>query len=128
MARTGRRVRALTIVVLALIASRCGEGDALRQAGESCASDAECLPQLLCAGDTLRCAPPAQEGAPCTRGEECTSGLLCMGNPLRCALPGQACSVCTVNADCAPGYVCAPFSDGSRRCGTGTGGTSCLIP
>jgi hypothetical protein len=35
------------------------------------------------------------------------------------------CEVCSSDDSCKPGFVCSTFDDGSRRCGQGTGATSC---
>lgn len=37
----------------------------------------------------------------------------------------EECETCSSDDDCAAGLVCSTFDDGSRRCGQGTGGTSC---
>jgi hypothetical protein len=40
---------------------------------------------------------------------------------------GGECDTCSVDADCSGGLVCVNFSDGSRRCGSGTGTTQCRV-
>jgi hypothetical protein len=48
---------------------------------------------------------------------------------LMAALPVLGCSsecdTCTEDSDCEEGLVCTTFNDGSRRCGSGVGATSC---
>ena len=34
---------------------------------------------------------------------------------------------CESDDDCKEGFLCSDFSDGSRRCGTGVGGTTCRV-
>jgi hypothetical protein len=43
-----------------------------------------------------------------------------------CGSSGEECDVCSSDGDCTGGLVCSTFSDGSKRCGTGTG-TSCRV-
>jgi len=45
---------------------------------------------------------------------------------LGCA-KGQECDVCSSDDDCKSGFVCNSFSDGSKRCGTGVGATTCRV-
>lgn len=40
---------------------------------------------------------------------------------------GDECKTCSQDSDCKTGFVCSTFSDGSKRCGTGTGATSCRV-
>jgi Cys-rich repeat protein len=40
---------------------------------------------------------------------------------------GDECDTCTQDSDCAAGFVCSTFSDGSMRCGTGTGASTCRV-
>lgn len=40
---------------------------------------------------------------------------------------GDECQTCNQDSDCKTGFVCSTFSDGSKRCGTGTGATSCRV-
>lgn len=40
---------------------------------------------------------------------------------------GDECDKCTDDADCKDGFFCTDFSDGSRRCGSGVGATSCRV-
>lgn len=37
----------------------------------------------------------------------------------------EECETCSSDDDCAAGLVCSSFDDGIRRCGSGTGSTSC---
>jgi len=42
---------------------------------------------------------------------------------------GKECDTCQTDADCASeGLVCVSFSNGSRRCGSGVGATTCRVP
>ena len=46
--------------------------------------------------------------------------------PLGC---GKECDTCSNDDDCASeGLVCVQFSNGSRRCGSGVGATTCRVP
>jgi hypothetical protein len=53
--------------------------------------------------------------------------------PLVLALPllgcssGDECDTCSQDSDCKDGLVCSRFDDGSMRCGTGTGATTCRV-
>ena len=38
---------------------------------------------------------------------------------------GDECDTCTEDSDCEGGLLCTTFNDGSRRCGSGVGATSC---
>ena len=40
---------------------------------------------------------------------------------------GSECDKCSSDGDCKAGLVCSNFSDGSRRCGTGTGASTCRV-
>jgi len=55
--------------------------------------------------------------------------LLCLALALPAALPLAGCSseckTCKMDVDCKDGFFCTDFSDGSRRCGSGLGVTSC---
>ncbi len=42
-----------------------------------------------------------------------------------CGSSGDECDKCSSDDDCKSGLVCSKFSDGSQRCGTGVGATSC---
>jgi len=59
--------------------------------------------------------------------------LLCLALALPAVLPlagctkGDECDSCTTDADCKDGFFCTDFSDGSRRCGSGVGATSCRV-
>jgi hypothetical protein len=44
-----------------------------------------------------------------------------------CGSSGEECDTCTSDDDCKAGLVCTSFSDGSRRCGSGVGATSCRV-
>ncbi len=38
---------------------------------------------------------------------------------------GDECDTCTSDSDCKSGLFCVKFSDGSQRCGSGVGSTTC---
>ena len=38
---------------------------------------------------------------------------------------GGECDRCDADADCKDGLVCVTFDDGSKRCGSGLGATTC---
>lgn len=40
---------------------------------------------------------------------------------------GQECDKCSTDQDCKAGFVCSTFSDGSRRCGSGVGASTCKV-
>ena len=42
-----------------------------------------------------------------------------------CGSSGDECDTCSSDDDCKAGLVCSTFSDGSKRCGSGLGSTSC---
>lgn len=41
---------------------------------------------------------------------------------------GKECDLCSVDENCSCPFVCSRFSDGSSRCGSGLGATTCRIP
>ena len=42
---------------------------------------------------------------------------------------GKECDSCQSDAECAAeGLLCVTFSNGSRRCGSGQGSTTCRVP
>ena len=47
--------------------------------------------------------------------------------PLASCTKGNECDRCAADSDCQDGFVCSDFSDGSQRCGTGVGGSSCRV-
>jgi hypothetical protein len=51
--------------------------------------------------------------------------LTCL--PLLGCHNGGECDKCSTDQDCKAGLVCSNFSDGSRRCGTGTGASTCRV-
>jgi hypothetical protein len=52
--------------------------------------------------------------------------LLLLALPLAgCGSHGEECDTCTVDSDCKAPLVCTTFSDGSHRCGSGVGSTTC---
>jgi hypothetical protein len=44
-----------------------------------------------------------------------------------CSNNGGECDTCSVDTDCSSGFVCSTFSDGSKRCGSGTGASQCRV-
>jgi hypothetical protein len=44
-----------------------------------------------------------------------------------CGGSGNECDRCTSDDDCKSGLVCSTFDDGSQRCGSGVGATSCRV-
>jgi len=40
---------------------------------------------------------------------------------------GDECDTCSSDEDCEANLVCSTFSDGSRRCGSGVGESSCRV-
>jgi hypothetical protein len=54
--------------------------------------------------------------------------LLALALPMSsCGSSGQECDRCSSDDDCSAGLVCSSFSDGSRRCASGTGETNCKV-
>jgi hypothetical protein len=47
--------------------------------------------------------------------------------PLAGCNSGDECETCTSDDDCQTGFVCSTFSDGSQRCGTGVGASTCRV-
>jgi hypothetical protein len=47
--------------------------------------------------------------------------------PLLGCSDGDECDTCAEDTDCKAGFVCSTFNDGSRRCGTGTGASTCRV-
>jgi hypothetical protein len=42
-----------------------------------------------------------------------------------CGSGGDECDTCSSDDDCKAGLACSTFSDGSQRCASGVGATSC---
>jgi hypothetical protein len=40
---------------------------------------------------------------------------------------GDECDKCSADTDCKEGFFCTDFNDGSRRCGSGVGATTCRV-
>jgi hypothetical protein len=40
---------------------------------------------------------------------------------------GDECDRCENDSDCKDGFFCTDFSDGSSRCGSGVGATTCRV-
>ena len=53
--------------------------------------------------------------------------LLLFAIPLGGCSSGDECETCTSDDDCQTGFVCSTFSDGSQRCGSGVGSSSCRV-
>jgi hypothetical protein len=47
--------------------------------------------------------------------------------PLVSCTKGNECDQCQEDADCKEGFLCTSFSDGSKRCGSGLGATTCRV-
>lgn len=47
--------------------------------------------------------------------------------PLAACNSGDECDTCSSDDDCQTGFVCSTFSDGSMRCGTGVGASTCRV-
>ena len=53
--------------------------------------------------------------------------LLLFALPLVGCNNGGECDTCTSDDDCQTGFICSTFSDGSQRCGSGVGASSCNV-
>ncbi len=40
---------------------------------------------------------------------------------------GDECQTCSSDDDCSAGFFCSRFDDGSTRCGSGVGATTCRV-
>jgi len=40
---------------------------------------------------------------------------------------GDECDKCNTDEDCKEGFLCSEFDDGSLRCGSGVGATTCRV-
>jgi hypothetical protein len=40
---------------------------------------------------------------------------------------GSECDKCSSDSDCDSGFVCTTFNDGSQRCGSGHGVSTCRV-
>lgn len=47
--------------------------------------------------------------------------------PLLSCTKGNECDTCGTDQDCKEGFFCTAFSDGSSRCGSGVGATTCRV-
>jgi hypothetical protein len=47
--------------------------------------------------------------------------------PLLSCTKGNECDRCSTDADCKEGFFCTAFNDGSTRCGSGIGATTCRV-
>jgi len=52
---------------------------------------------------------------------------LLLAFPLVACSSGDECDTCTSDDDCQAGFICTAFSDGSQRCGSGVGASSCRV-
>jgi hypothetical protein len=57
----------------------------------------------------------------------CRLGFLAALVALPLVSCGSECDTCSSDADCEEGLVCARFSDGSQRCGSGVGASTCRV-
>lgn len=53
--------------------------------------------------------------------------LVALALPLSACSKNDECDTCETDEDCKEGFVCSTFSDGSKRCGSGLGATSCRV-
>ena len=53
--------------------------------------------------------------------------LVLLALPLAGCSNGDECDTCTSDDDCQTGFVCSTFSDGSQRCGSGVGASTCNV-
>jgi hypothetical protein len=54
--------------------------------------------------------------------------LLCLAVlPFAGCNNGSECDRCDQDEDCKQGFVCSSFADGSKRCGSGLGATTCRV-
>jgi hypothetical protein len=51
--------------------------------------------------------------------------LICL--PTVSCSNGGECDTCSADKDCTSGLVCTSFSDGSKRCGSGVGASTCRV-
>lgn len=51
--------------------------------------------------------------------------LLLAALPALACTSGDECDTCSEDSDCKDGLTCTGFSDGSKRCGSGAGATTC---
>ena len=53
--------------------------------------------------------------------------MVLLALPLAACNSGDECDTCSSDDDCQTGFVCSTFSDGSMRCGTGVGASTCRV-
>jgi hypothetical protein len=53
--------------------------------------------------------------------------LVLAAMPVIACSSGDECDTCSSDSDCRDGFFCTEFSDGSRRCGSGVGATTCRV-
>jgi hypothetical protein len=53
--------------------------------------------------------------------------LLLVALPMAGCNSGDECDTCSTDEDCEAGFVCSTFSDGSQRCGSGLGASTCKV-
>jgi len=53
--------------------------------------------------------------------------LLFVALPVVGCNSGDECDTCSTDEDCEAGFVCSTFSDGSQRCGSGLGASTCKV-
>ena len=54
--------------------------------------------------------------------------LVLLVTPLLSCTKGNECDTCGSDSDCKEGFFCTAFNDGSQRCGSGIGATTCRVP
>ncbi len=47
--------------------------------------------------------------------------------PFASCTKGNECDRCSSDQDCKDGFFCSSFDDGSKRCGSGLGATTCRV-
>ena len=53
--------------------------------------------------------------------------VLFLALPLVACSSGDECDTCASDEDCEAEFICTTFSDGSQRCGSGVGASSCRV-
>ena len=72
-------------------------------------------------------APARFQGALTMRRSRFLLVILLALLPIVSCTKGNECDRCQSDSDCQEGFLCSAFSDGSQRCGTGVGGSTCRV-